>query len=100
MHSDALAIHECTKLFFLQLNGPIHLYTDASDFGIGAYLSQLIEGQECQNRNETTLLVKWLGFEEPTPEPYSNRSLFKTAAMHKYLRANKLVALIPAAYKN
>jgi hypothetical protein len=51
-------------------------------------------------RNDMTFLVKWLGYEEPTSEPYSNRSLFKTAAMHKYLRANKLIALIPAAYKN
>ena len=41
-----LAIHECPKLFFLQLSGLIHLYTDASDFGIGAYLTQIIEGLE------------------------------------------------------
>jgi len=53
-----------------------------------------------KQRNQMTFLVKWLGYEEPTSEPYSNRSLFKTAAMHKYLRDNKLITLIPAAYKN
>jgi hypothetical protein len=42
---DALrqAIHECPKLFFLVEGAPIHLYTDASDYGIGAYLCQLID---------------------------------------------------------
>ena len=46
-----------------------------------------------------TFMVKWLGYEDPTIEPYSNRSLFKTAAMHKYLKNNKLNTLIPAAYR-
>jgi hypothetical protein len=44
---DALktAIHECPKLFFILEGTPIHLYTDASDYGIGAYLCQLIDGK-------------------------------------------------------
>ena len=46
-----------------------------------------------------TFMVKWLGYDDPTPDPYSNRSLFKTAAMHKYLNNNKLSTLIPAAYR-
>ena len=52
-----------------------------------------------KDRNKMTFMVKWLGYEDPSPEPYSNRSLFKTAAMHKYLKDNKLAALIPTAYK-
>jgi hypothetical protein len=43
--------------------------------------------------------VKWVGFEEPTWEPYTNRSLFKTEAMHNYLRDNNLKSLIPASYR-
>jgi len=54
-------------------------------------------------RNDTkktmTFKVKWVGFDETTDEPYTNRSLFKTAAMHDYLRENNLKSLIPAAYK-
>ena len=52
-----------------------------------------------KDRNEMKFIVKWLGFEDTTEEPYSNRSLFKTAAMHKYLRDNKLVTLIPVAFR-
>jgi hypothetical protein len=52
-----------------------------------------------KDRNKMTFLVKWIGYEDPTSEPYNNRSLFRTAAMHKYLKNNKLKALIPAAYR-
>jgi hypothetical protein len=33
------AIHTCPKLFFLDRDSPITLYTDASDNGIGASLT-------------------------------------------------------------
>ena len=39
-------IHECPKLFFVDHSSLIHLYTDASDYGIGAYLCQIIDGKE------------------------------------------------------
>ena len=32
------AIHQCPKLFFMNDTSPISLQTDASDYGIGAYL--------------------------------------------------------------
>jgi hypothetical protein len=41
-----LAIHSCPKLFFLDNTSPVHLYTDASDYGIGAYLVQIVDGKE------------------------------------------------------
>jgi len=40
------AINDCPKLFFVDETSPIHLYTDASDFGIGGYLCQIIDGVE------------------------------------------------------
>ena len=40
------SIHDCPKLFFIQGGFPIHLFTDASDYGIGAYLCQIIDGKE------------------------------------------------------
>ena len=36
------AIHECQALTFLQRESEVHLKTDASDYGIGAYLYQVI----------------------------------------------------------
>ena len=39
-------INECPKLFFIDDSSPIHLYTDASLYGIGAYLCQLRDGKE------------------------------------------------------
>ena len=42
--------------------------------------------------------VKWLGYEEPTIEPWS-KQLSHLEVMHVYLRANKLKQMIPAAFK-
>jgi hypothetical protein len=40
------AIADCPKLYFINDNAPIHLQTDASNYGHGAYLFQIIEGKE------------------------------------------------------
>ena len=37
------AVHECPKLFFLDDVSPIYLHTDASQYGMGAYLFQVRE---------------------------------------------------------
>ena len=37
-------IHTCPQLHFISDNGPIILETDASQYGIGAYLYQIIDG--------------------------------------------------------
>ena len=38
------AINNCSLLYFIDDISPITLYTDASDFGIGGFLSQTIDG--------------------------------------------------------
>jgi len=38
------AIHTCPKLFFLDDTLPIYLHTDASKYGMGAYLFQIKDG--------------------------------------------------------
>lgn len=40
------AIENCMKLFWVDEKAPIHLYTDASKDGMGAYLCQVKEGKE------------------------------------------------------
>jgi len=40
------AINECPMLFFMDETSPVHLYTDASEKGIGGYLCQIVEGKE------------------------------------------------------
>jgi len=37
-------IADCQQLFFMADNAPITLQTDASDFGIGGYLFQTVDG--------------------------------------------------------
>ena len=41
-----IAINGCTLLYFLDEVSEIKLYTDASDFGIGGFLCQLVGGKE------------------------------------------------------
>ena len=40
------AINDCPKLFFVDPDAPVFLHTDASDYGIGGYLFQIIDGQQ------------------------------------------------------
>jgi len=39
-------ISDCPTIFFMDDDAPIFLHTDASDYGIGAYLFQIIDGKE------------------------------------------------------
>jgi len=36
--------HYCPLLFFLDEESPIHLFTDASEYGFGAHLTQIVDG--------------------------------------------------------
>ena len=40
------SIIDCKKLYYVHANAPIRVYTDASDYGIGAYLCQVLEDGE------------------------------------------------------
>ena len=40
------AIGDCQQLFFRNESAPIRVYTDASDYGIGAYLCQVVDDKE------------------------------------------------------
>ena len=40
------AVASCPKLYFLNRDAPIHLNTDASGYGVGGYLHQIIDGKE------------------------------------------------------
>ena len=40
------AINACPKLYFLDDTSPVYLHTDASDYGVGAYLFQVVNGIE------------------------------------------------------
>ncbi len=40
------AISTCPKLFFLDLQAPVYLHTDASQYAVGGYLFQVINGKE------------------------------------------------------
>ena len=45
-HALKQAINECPMLFFVNDDSPIFLHTDASDYGIGGYLFQVIDEKE------------------------------------------------------
>jgi transposase InsO family protein len=40
------SVRRCPKLFFMDDNAPVYLHTDASDYGIGGYVFQIIDGKE------------------------------------------------------
>ena len=39
-------VNNCPKLFFMDDNAPVFLHTDASKYGIGGYLFQIVEGAQ------------------------------------------------------
>ena len=43
-------ISKCTTMHFLSDTDPIYLHTDESDYGVGAYLFQLVDGQETDKK--------------------------------------------------
>jgi len=40
------AIRQCQTLHFVDPDAPVYLHTDASDYGIGGYLFQIVDGKE------------------------------------------------------
>ena len=56
------------KLFFITDEDPIFLYTDASDYGIGAYLFQVVDGKEqpiaFYSKSLTGSQLNWLTIEK------------------------------------
>ena len=57
------AIHNCQKLYFLDDHNRIILETDASDYGIGAYLRQEIDGKDYPimfiSKSFTSVQLRW-----------------------------------------
>ena len=68
MHTLVKAINNCPKVYFLDDELPIFLLTDASDYGIGAYLFQMItresEGKEIVERKQIAFMSKSLNSRE------------------------------------
>jgi hypothetical protein len=65
-------VSNCQKLYFLDDTSPISLHTDASNYGIGAYLFQEVEGKRVPisfiSRTLNTTELKWSTIEK---EAYS-----------------------------
>ena len=45
-HEMKLAISKCTTMHFMSDTAPITLHTDASDYGVGVYLFQTVDGKD------------------------------------------------------
>jgi hypothetical protein len=62
------SVGKCPKLFYVDLSLPIHVRTDASDYGIGGYIFQLDQQQELPIRYISKALHKaqlnWSTFEK------------------------------------
>jgi hypothetical protein len=62
------SVGKCPKLFYVDLNLPIHIRTDASDYGIGGYIFQLDQQHELPIRFISKALHKaqlnWSTFEK------------------------------------
>jgi len=71
-------INDCPMLFFVDTDSPVHLYTDASDVGIGGYLCQVRDGKEIPiafySKSLTKEEKKW---GTPALEGYAIRRAFE-----------------------
>jgi hypothetical protein len=81
------AVEYCTALFFLNDTDEIFLLTDASNYGIGAYLYQLVDGKERPIRFMSHVLhdaqLRWSTIEK---ECYA---IFKAMSEFDYLLGNR-----------
>ena len=66
------AINNLPTLYFLDSSAPVYLHTDASDYGIGGYLFQLVDGQERPAAFMSKLFTKEEGrWSTPEKEAYA-----------------------------
>lgn len=100
---DGIHVRRLKQFFYDEKTDPRQVANQATNSWdverILSHTGKMYDKNRLYTAQKMTFTVKWVGFEEPTVEPFSNRQLFKTAPMHEYLRANKLKTLIPAAYK-
>jgi len=54
-------INKCQVLHFVNEHAPVYLHTDASDYGIGAYLFQVVDGKEqpIMYMSKTLSITEW-----------------------------------------
>jgi hypothetical protein len=75
------ALSTIPKLFWIDEHAPIHLYTDASKLGIGAYLCQMRDGKQVPIRFFSKSLNKsQKGWDVPRLEAYAIYAAFKEFA--------------------
>jgi hypothetical protein len=93
--------------FYVKLLQPFHYdaryvdpaveaLVDSQAFIVEDILDHVFEGKK-QIKTEMKFLVKWLGYEQPTWEPYAN--LAKLKQLHAYLRNNHLERYIQDAFR-
>jgi hypothetical protein len=74
----------------------IEALVDSSSFIVEDILDHVFEGKR-QIKTEMKFLVKWLGHDQPTWEPYAN--VAKLKQLHEYLRKNKMERYIQDAFR-
>ena len=81
----------CPKLFFLDETSPVVLQTDASNYGMGAYLYQLVDGVKHPirfiSRGFNNVELKWNIVEKEAfailfLQPYETRAFNKGQTLH------------------
>jgi hypothetical protein len=68
---------------------------DQQMFEVEQVQDHVFDGKEL--KTNLRFKVKWVGFPNPTWEPYANMS--KVAAVHRYLQSKRMTKFIPDAYK-
>ena len=80
-------IEQCPTLFFLNDTDPVFLYTDASDYGIGAHLYQVVNGKEVSisfiSKSLNAVQRKW---DVPEREAYA---IYYGIIKNEYLLINR-----------
>jgi hypothetical protein len=89
----------CLEPYYTYDESSLH---DVASLDSEAYEVETILGHRFNGEHKPAFLqlhVKWIGYHEPSWEPFRGNGLDKVGVVHEYLRSHRMVSYIPQQFK-